>query len=141
MTEEDLQAFTALTEYALNSSSVQLMMGKLLALHLQASVFSIQSRDRIESAASSGISQENVEALKHKFQVEELKLADQLTGQMQNLLQQISLQESYHEQMQKYLAELKQMAPGEQGRSFQIGRRAISLFYPVGNGLRSAKNF
>lgn len=116
MTQEDLQAFTALTEYALNSSSVQLMMGKLLALQLQTSAFSIQSRERIENAANSNVSQEDLEGMKQKFQIEELKLADQLTSQMQNLLQQISLQESYHEQMQKYLAELKQMSePPDQG--------------------------
>ena len=115
MTAEDLQAFTALAEFALNSSSVQLMMGKLLALQLQTSAFSIQSRERIENAANSDASQEDLEAMKHTFQVEELKLADQLSGQLQNLLQQISLQESYHEQMQKYLAELKQMTPGGQG--------------------------
>jgi hypothetical protein len=111
MTPEDLQAFTALTEYALNSSSVQLMMGKLLALHVQASTFSIQSRERIENAANSGMSPEDLDSIKQKFQIEELKMADQLSGQMQNLLQQISLQESYHEQMQKYLAELRQMIP------------------------------
>lgn len=117
MTEEDLQAFTALTEYALNSSSVQLMMGKLLALHLQTSTFLIQSRERIENAANSDVSHEDVEAMKHKFQIEELKLADQLTSQMQNLLQQISLLESYQDQMHKYLAELKQTAepPHSQG--------------------------
>ena len=108
MTEQDLQAFTALTEYALNSSSVQLMMGKLLALHVQTSEFSIQARERIEKAAHSDASPEDLEAMKEKFQIEELKLADQLAGQMQNLLQQLSLLESYQDQMHKYLAEMKQ---------------------------------
>ncbi len=115
MTEEDFQAFAALTEYALNTSSVQLMMGKLLALHLQTSTFSIHSRERVENAAHSDASQENLEALKQKFQIEELKLADQLSAQMQNLMQQISMLETYQEQMHKYLAELKQtIAPAEE---------------------------
>jgi hypothetical protein len=108
MTAEDLQAFTALTEYALNSSSVQLMMGKLLALHVQTTEFSIQARERIEKAARSDASPEDLDAMKEKFQIEELKLADQLAGQMQNLLQQLSLLESYQDQMHKYLAEMKQ---------------------------------
>lgn len=108
MTEEDLQAFTALTEYALNSSSVQLLMGKLLALHAQASTFSIESRERVKKAAESDTSREDLTAMIEKFQIEELRLSDQLTAQMQNLLQQLSLLENYQEQMRKYLAELKQ---------------------------------
>ena len=114
MTSEDMQAFTALTEYALNSSSVVLMMGKLLSLHTQTSAFSVQARERVEKAAQSDISQEDLDRMKEGFQIEELKLADQLTAQMQNLLQQLSLLETYQGQMQTYLAELKQLPSSDE---------------------------